>query len=124
MDSQASKIDCGGASAPHLPSTPENGKNTLADSVGALRGSSGLAFPCIVAEWQKNARETVRISISEYQRRPIIDCRVWYRTKDGELKPSPKGLTLALTHLPELSLGIDKALEIARRAGIVEGGDE
>jgi Transcriptional Coactivator p15 (PC4) len=121
MDFQASKLTPEGPSGLSAPHTPQTHKNVLADSARAV---NGIPLPHIVAEWQKNGRETVRISISNYQRRAVIDCRVWYEAKDGELKPSPKGLTLALAHLPELAAGIAKALEVARRAGLVEGGDE
>ena len=86
--------------------------------------ATAIELPLIVAEWQKNARESIRISLSEYQGRAIVDCRQWYLGKDGELKPSPKGLTLALAHLPALASGIADALALACRHGLVEGGDQ
>jgi Transcriptional Coactivator p15 (PC4) len=85
---------------------------------------NGISLPCVIAEWPKNARETIRISLSEYWGHAIVDCRQWYLGGDGELKPSPKGLTLALAHLPALAKGLADALKLACNAGLVEGGEQ
>lgn len=60
----------------------------------------------IVAEFAKNALETVRISISEFRGKTYGDIRVYYRDDDGELKPSRKGLTLAPDLIPDLRAAV------------------
>ena len=102
--------------------TPENTKPAQKRTP---ESGNGIALPVVVSEWQKNTRETVRISLSVYQGRQTIDYRLWYDSGDGILKPSPKGLTLALAHLPTLADGIAKALQIAMENGLVnnEGGE-
>ena len=110
-----------GAQAPSLPATADTPENAPRLNSGA---ASGLLFPHTVAEWQKNTRETIRVSLSEYHGRAIIDCRQWYSGNDGELKPSPKGLSLAVSHLPALADAIGKAMDLARKHGLVVGGEQ
>lgn len=61
------------------------------------------ALPIVVAEWPRNAREIVRVTLDTFKGSPTINVRVWYRTPTGELKPGNKGLTLGISHLPNLS---------------------
>jgi Transcriptional Coactivator p15 (PC4) len=109
MDPQASKIDRGGASALPLLLAPENGRTAHSDSAGALAGNSCITLPLVIAEWQKNSREVIRVSLSNYERRTVIDLRTWFTAVDGELRPGPKGLTTEIRHLPELAKGIVEA---------------
>ena len=41
---------------------------------------------------QKNSREVIRVSASEYEGHDLIDLRVWY-DDDGEMKPTKKGIS-------------------------------
>lgn len=109
------------ASAASTTATPATPGNVPRLNSGA---ASGLLLPHTVAEWQKNTRETIRVTLSQYQGRAIIDCRQWYSGNDGELKPSPKGLSLAVSHLPALADAIGKAMDLARKHGFVEGGEQ
>ncbi len=110
-----------GAKAPSLPATAHILENAPRLNSKAL---PNLALPHVVSEWQKNGRELVRITLSEYQGRVIIDARQWYTEKNGEYRPSPKGLSLAISHLPALATGLADALAIARCTGLVlEGGE-
>jgi hypothetical protein len=54
------------------PNEPKNLKTAHSDSAGA---GNGLPLPHTVAEWQKNAREVIRVSLSNYQRRTVVDLR-------------------------------------------------
>jgi hypothetical protein len=74
----------------------------------------------LIAEWQKNARETLRVRLDEYQGRAIVDLRVWY-DDGGTLKPGRAGLTLAVRHLPEMAEALGKALESATASGLIAG---
>jgi hypothetical protein len=77
-------------------------------------------FPVVIAEWPRNKREVVRVSLDEYQGRKIIDCRSWWYNDEDELKPGRSGLTLALKHLPNLAQGLADALARARALGFSE----
>ena len=43
-------------------------------------------------EIQKNSREVIRISESEYEGHKFVDLRVWYND-NGEMKPTKKGIS-------------------------------
>ena len=77
------------------------------------------AFPIILAEWDRNAREVVRVALDCYNGRPTINARVWYRADDG-LQPSKSGITLTIKHLPALAEALAKAERHARELGLIE----
>ena len=52
-------------------------------------------------EIQKNSREVIRISESEYEGHKFVDLRVWY-SDNGEMKPTKKGIVLKW--LPKIHL--------------------
>lgn len=74
-----------------------------------------MSEPTIIAEWQKNSRESVRVTLGEYAGKPNCDVRIWYEAKDGSLKPSPKGVTVSLEQLPQLAEALVKAQLTAGR---------
>ena len=45
-----------------------------------------------MVEIQKNSREVIRISPSEYEGHQFIDLRIWY-DDNGEMKPTKKGIS-------------------------------
>ncbi|MFG1189501.1 transcriptional coactivator p15/PC4 family protein [Xanthobacter flavus] len=69
-----------------------------------------------VAEWPKNGKETLRVQLTEYQGRPIIDLRVWYEGRDGELRPSRSGLTCSTSHVERLADALAEALSQLKAA--------
>jgi hypothetical protein len=81
-------------------------------------------FPIVIAEWPRNKREVIRLSLDEYQGCKTIDCRVWWHDGDGVLKPGKYGLTLAVKHLPALANAVAKALDAARALGLLSDGGE
>jgi len=78
-------------------------------------------FPIIVAEWPRNSRELVRIALDRFNNRYTIDIRNWWRDADGTFKPSPRGLTLGVEHLPKLADAFQSAFQCAETLGLVEG---
>jgi hypothetical protein len=88
-------------------------------ATAAQREASGF-YPIIVAEWQRNSREIIRVALDQYQAREIIDARVWWRDDEGNWRPGRSGLTLSRKHLPALAGGLVDALQRARALGLVE----
>jgi Transcriptional Coactivator p15 (PC4) len=81
--------------APFVPPGPAANWRQVADTV------STFTEPVTVAEWWKNRRgESIRLVLSQFQGRSIIDLRNWY-TADGKLKPG-KGFAADIKHLPRL----------------------
>lgn len=76
----------------------------------------------IIADISKNWRETVRVELDEYNDIQLVSARVWFADEDGELKPTRKGLSVAVKHLPALAAAFADAEREARAAGLLAGG--
>jgi hypothetical protein len=87
---------------------------------GTLANRPAPAFPIIIAEWQRNTREIVRIALDRFNNRETIDIRAWWQDSEGNWRPGRSGLTLAIKHLPDLADGLANALQRARVLGLVE----
>jgi len=85
-----------------------------------LSGASANPFPIIIAEWDRNAREIVRVAPDYYNSRHMINARVWYH-EGGGLKAGKAGITLAVKHLPALADALANAESQAREFGLIEG---
>ena len=67
----------------------------------------------IIKDIQKNNSEIIRIEVSEFKGRELINIRIWYSTIDGGsgdliYKPTQKGVTLNINEFAELKDGIDR----------------
>lgn len=69
----------------------------------------------VIASFEKNSMEEVRISLTTYKGKNLIDLRVYYQPEDGEEKrPTKKGITISPEKFPELkkAMGaLEKALQ-------------
>jgi hypothetical protein len=71
----------------------------------------------VIAELDKNARETIRVALSSYEGTPTFSIWRWYRTPTGELRPGKGGLVIGLRHLPGLAEAVESALATAKEMG-------
>lgn len=67
----------------------------------------------IIKDIQKNNSEIIRIEVSEFKGRELINIRIWYLSQDsgsGEMiyKPTQKGIALNISEFQELKDGILK----------------
>jgi len=67
----------------------------------------------IIKDIKKNNNEIIRIEVSEYKGRELINVRIWYQaidTASGDLvfKPTQKGVTLNISEFEELKDGVEK----------------
>lgn len=67
----------------------------------------------IIKDIQKNNSEIIRIEVSEFKGRELINIRIWYSSIDGGsgdiiYKPTQKGVTLNINEFKELKDGIDR----------------
>ena len=78
--------------------------------------------PMVISKFWKNRRrnESVRVSLSEYEGRSIIDVRVFATGTDGIDRPTPKGVAMGVRRLPELSRALVKAEAKAREMGLID----
>jgi hypothetical protein len=86
----------------------------------ALKISDNAAvFPLVIAGWNRNAREVIRVALDRYEGRHTIKVRVWYRN-GHEIKPGKSGLALGVKHLPALADAVAKALVQSRELGLID----
>jgi hypothetical protein len=50
----------------------------------------------VIAQFEKNATEVVRVSLAEYRGHKLIDLRVYYSDGEGQYRPTKKGVSLAV----------------------------
>jgi hypothetical protein len=84
------------------------------------RGRRGavLPEPVTIAEWWKNRRgESVRVTLSTYADRNLVDLRTWF-TADGKLQPG-RGFAAEVRHLPRLAAALAKAVAKATELGLI-----
>jgi hypothetical protein len=71
----------------------------------------------IVAEIKKNSRETIRVTVGEFNGYQLAGVRVWFRADDGTSRPGKAGLSFKLELLPDVVGALVLAVEQARADG-------
>jgi hypothetical protein len=62
--------------------------------------------PRLVYRFEKNSREQVRATLTEWGGHTVADLRVWIG-QGADAHATRKGLTLRVEHLPELQRAVD-----------------
>jgi len=65
----------------------------------------------IIKDIERNSNEIIRVEVSEFKGRELINLRIWYQSmSDGEMtyKPTQKGVALNIEKYEELKEAIDK----------------
>lgn len=78
----------------------------------------------IVGSIPKNQREEIRVTLSNFKGHDLVGARVWFKTKDGDPRPSQKGITVNVKVLPELIGLLEEAEKKAIELGVLDEGDE
>ena len=55
----------------------------------------------LIAQFEKNATEVVRVSLTEYRKRQFIDVRIYYSDDEGQYRPTKKGVSLSPEVYPD-----------------------
>jgi Transcriptional Coactivator p15 (PC4) len=74
----------------------------------------------IIAEWPINSREHFHVSIEQFQGTWIFSARRWFEADDGSMRPSKRGFSIGLKHLPAIAENTARALAVARERGLLE----
>ena len=73
----------------------------------------------VVACFEKNSMEEVRVSLTEFKGKELIDLRVFYQPEgEEEKRPTKKGITISPDKFPDLKkaiLALEKALQKKRK---------
>ncbi len=59
--------------------------------------------PIIVGEFEKNAKDTLRVTLHQYNGTDLISLRLFYKDKDGNFKPGRDGISLKVEQFPLLA---------------------
>jgi len=65
-----------------------------------------------VHSFKKNAKETVRVCLTEFKGYKLLDVRVYIQDDTGREVPTRKGLTISQELVNELVKGLRKAIEL------------
>lgn len=57
----------------------------------------------LVAQFEKNSKEEVRVSIDDFRGRKLINIRVYYRNDAGQWLPGKQGLALGIDRYRDLA---------------------
>lgn len=64
----------------------------------------------VITQFEKNATEVVRVSLTEFRGHKLIDMRVYYSDDEGQYRPTKKGVSLSVGLYTDFKLAI-QALE-------------
>ena len=67
----------------------------------------------LIEQFEKNATEVVRVSLTEYRGRKLVDIRVYYSDSEGQYRPTKKGVSLSVDVYPDFKramLALEKIL--------------
>ena len=79
----------------------------------------------LVETISKNAREEIRVSLSEYQGHDLCDIRVYAESYAGdEWVATKKGISLSVKKLPGLIAALQRAEAEAKAAGLLKEPNE
>jgi hypothetical protein len=71
--------------------------------------------------WRNRKGEAVAVEIKRLDgTAEILDIRQWFTATDGALRPTGRGVCMALRKLPDIKRSVDKALKAARDLGLLE----
>ena len=74
----------------------------------------------LIATFEKNSREEVRVSIDEYMGKKLVNIRVFYKSeKGGEWLPGKQGVAVSIDRYRELAEAILKVGEKLRADGLL-----
>jgi hypothetical protein len=62
----------------------------------------------LIADIEKNSREIIRVEVTEFKGRELINLRIWYSDFDGSFKPTQKGVALDISQYAKLKDAIEK----------------
>jgi predicted phosphoadenosine phosphosulfate sulfurtransferase len=64
----------------------------------------------VITQFEKNATEVVRVSLTEFRGHKLIDMRVYYSDDEGQYRPTKKGVSLSVSLYTDFKQAI-QALE-------------
>lgn len=63
----------------------------------------------IIKDFERARGEVLRVVVSEYKGKKNLNIRIWYTDKEGNLKPTQKGVTISPEDYEEFKQAIEQA---------------
>jgi hypothetical protein len=73
----------------------------------------------VIAQFEKNKKEEVRISVGTFHGRRIINVRVFYKDDDGTWKPGKQGVAVSVERYKDLAGAILQVGEYLKAKGML-----
>jgi hypothetical protein len=74
----------------------------------------------IVAQWRRNQKEQIRITLDQYHGRNVISLRTWWKNAAGEERAGRDGISLDVSHAPKLAKAFKRAHSKAKKTGLLD----
>ena len=72
-----------------------------------------------IAQFEKNKKEEVRVSIDTFHGRKLINIRVFYKDDDGTMKPGKQGIALGVDRYKDFAGAILELGEHLKSKGLI-----
>lgn len=73
----------------------------------------------VVAQFEKNKKEEVRLSVETFHGRKLINIRVFYKDDDGSWKPGKQGLAVSVDRYKDLAGSILEVGQHLKANGLI-----
>ncbi|WP_236873211.1 transcriptional coactivator p15/PC4 family protein [Burkholderia sp. MSMB0856] len=105
-----------------MATTPEmqKGRNSCQSATQTTRGNDtapsapGMCFLDI----RRSDSERLRVTVSEYRGRVLVDLRIWFAAEHGEWKPGRSGVSLRPDQIGNVMQALRLAAQAADPAGM------
>jgi len=77
----------------------------------------------LIAQFEKNATEVVRVSLTEYRGRKLVDVRVYYSDDEGQYRPTKKGVSLSVDVYPDFKRALLELEKILLERNLINPED-
>jgi hypothetical protein len=78
-----------------------------------------VGLPITIAQWPRNASDTIIIKIDQFNGTMVVDIREWWKSPNGDLRAGRRGITMSVRHLPSLARALGAAEATARQIGLL-----
>jgi transcriptional coactivator p15 (PC4) len=73
----------------------------------------------VVAQFEKNKKQEVRLSVENFHGKKLINIRVFYKDDDGAWKPGKQGLALSVDRYKDLAASILEVGQHLKTEGLI-----
>jgi hypothetical protein len=77
----------------------------------------------LIAQFEKNATEVVRVSLTEYRGHKLVDVRVYYSDDEGQYRPTKKGVSLSVDVYPDFKRALVELEKILLERDLISPED-